>query len=386
MLKSILTLMLLSFSLLSFAKWELNDVSYLFPLPGPKDGKDFLLGTSKLLPSKLLYSIDQLVMGSHSPQDPVALLKVIGMRIDPCFNFQPLPKKGPCSPQIRLIWQPIYQPGTSEVSTYDAALHSFHELGQQEFTQLLKQLQDLKMKNAQAGVHTIFRPLNIHPAWLNTSTRQSFNTEIKRLILATASTQNLVRLTFMKRLTPEIWWAFGGMDKKADGSFKPMTIARLGSATQQDFFNDDFHEAVGMKGTLLPNATTSKDNLQDLVAGWGISHEAKSLSMVKSGLTALNRIENPRIHNPASMDCVSCHITDAARLWLKKKHPQIYQTAQNTEDSYTQDFLFSHQLKNVTISHQHNKSIRAFGYFDHSPSINQRVINESAAVADELNR
>lgn len=272
MKKLILCLALLGVSSSVFAKWELNDVSYLFPLPKAKEGKDFL--------------------------------------IKPAGVF-PRPASG-------------------------AAVHTFHDLNEQEFSFLARKLIDLKNENAKRGIFTMGRALNVHPGFRN----PGFNSKLKTIILSTAKAENLVRFTFMKRLTSEIWWQFGGEDRKEDrkvrGTFSPINIARLGEGvTRQDFFNDDFHEQVGMKGTIMPPALTKADNPEELLHGWGVT-----LENMKVGIRNLNRIDNPRIHNPESMDCVSCHIPDSARTWLEVKHSEVFKKANNATDKYLQKYVF----------------------------------------------
>lgn len=96
----------------------------------------------------------------------------------------------------------------------------------------------------------------------------------------------------------------------------------------------------------------------------------------------INKIENPKLHSPATMDCAHCHIAEPLQIWLNDK----YKARPTTESAYVQEFKGKHNLSNTTRKNDHNKSLRAFGYFGELPSINQRVINESAEIADELNR
>src|SRR5690606_32624581 len=151
----------LSTTLCFGATWELNDVSVLFPLPKESDGKSFLLKASdtgergKLFPQNQRDTISDLIISFDRPEpdDIYESIRVLGMRIDPCFKFTSLPIEK-CHPQLRLVWQPTAGLGTKDVTSFDAAIHSFYSLSNQEFSQLKKELQNLKWKNAKYNVST----------------------------------------------------------------------------------------------------------------------------------------------------------------------------------------------------------------------------------------
>ena len=102
--------------------------------------------------------------------------------------------------------------------------------------------------------------------------------------------------------------------------------------------------------------------------------------IVESVISTL-RIENPQIHNPHTIDCVSCHISLAARRVAIRTFPQL-----NLE-SKTHDFVFKSKfnLENNTENPGHTREMRAFGYASQGrPVINQRTINETAFVLQQL--
>ena len=104
-------------------------------------------------------------------------------------------------------------------------------------------------------------------------------------------------------------------------------------------------------------------------------------------MVTINRIENPRIHSPSTLDCVHCHITESTRIWANKVAKSMVKESETTEGLYVKSAISKkHNLTNVTRSTEHNKSIRAFGYFQNLPSINQRTINESSQVAEDMNK
>lgn len=376
----------LLFTQMAFARFELNDVSYLFDLPQASES-NYLLRPNDvgmngtLFPKKISAPISDLVISYDAPEDNYEALRVVGMRVDPCFKYQ-IELVEVCHPQIRLIWQPI-RILDNKVSTFDAAVHTFYDLQESEFKLLISKLQKLKNK---FKVSTRNIPLSVHPALLNKKTRNDFSRELKKIILETAGETKLRRFTFMKFLTVNIWWSFGGMDRDVNGNWKPLSIPFVHSAeNKQDFFNDDFHESVGMRGTIIPSIDHRHDNLSEITQGFSLQTNTEGIKKIKNALTIINRIENPNIHHPATIDCVHCHIAGPTKTWLEKKFTDVIKEIK-TSDSYTQEFLFQNNLSNPTHDKNFNKSLRAFGYMDDSPSINQRVINESSFVADELNR
>jgi hypothetical protein len=393
---TLICLTLLSFSNLwaKVGQWELNDVSVLMPLPTEKDSRNFLLSAEStgrngvLFPETHENSIKDLIISFERPEPDniYQSIRVVGMRIDPCFKYTTIPFEK-CHPQIRLVWQPTAGLNTKKVTTSDGAIHTFYDLTKEEFSGLTKDLMQLKIKNQKYGIYTTGAPLNIHPAFNRQERRHSFNEELKTIILNYAGEKSLTRFTFMRLLTKDLWWSFGGRDKDRNGIWHDTVIPKLSKGDiTQDFFNEESHNPTGMRGTVLPDVIEKSDDLSEIVNGYSLKNDANGVEKLKKSFQKINRIENPNIHSPASLDCVHCHITDATKLWVEKEKPEMYKKVQTGLDVYTQDFISRHNLRNVTNKKAHNKSLRAFGHFESSPSVNQRVINESASVADFLNR
>ena len=174
--------------------------------------------------------------------------------------------------------------------------------------------------------------------------------------------------------------------KNTDGKWLDMAIPRLNEGrVSQDFFNDDFFKKIGMRGSILPFTTFKEDDLSSIVRGPLIKEFDRE--DLKKSLVTINRIENPRIHSPSTIDCVHCHITESTRIWAGKVASSMVKEYETTEGLYVKGTLSKNQnLTNITRSNVHNKSVRAFGYFQTLPSINQRTINESSQVAEDMNK
>ena len=121
-------------SMSASASWNLNDVTFLMPLPQQIEGNQLLQLNSpakggSLLPEELTLKIPPLSIQRDNAQ-VIASLRVVAVRVDPCF---PLPVPEACQRQVRLVWQPLEIGIRSKVQTVDAALHSFYVLTDEEF-------------------------------------------------------------------------------------------------------------------------------------------------------------------------------------------------------------------------------------------------------------
>ena len=112
---------------------DLNDVSWLLPLPAPAQ-HGLLLGLSSagskgpLLPRRHYDALPGLVT-TEDADALFAKFQVISARIDPCFPKEPT---SGCLQQIRLVAQPLLIDGF-KTTTEDGTLHLFYELTDAEF-------------------------------------------------------------------------------------------------------------------------------------------------------------------------------------------------------------------------------------------------------------
>src|SRR5262245_28783787 len=139
---------------------DLNDVSFLFPLPKTLGSADELMSLAEsgpkgaLLPPTLQAALPKPL--SNFPMTTVADVRIVSARIDPCFG----PSIGaPCKPQIRLAGQPRIASG-STVQTVDATVHLFYDLSDAELSAAVVRLRALK---AMSPLETAYQPLGIHP-------------------------------------------------------------------------------------------------------------------------------------------------------------------------------------------------------------------------------
>lgn len=340
-----------------------NDVSILFPLPASGQLDTLLSPQSKgaqgeLLPFSVFEHAPELTLYADKAGQ-YADLRVVSARVDPCFPSLVNAPNPDCRFQVRLVLQPVFdQAGV--VSAEDAAVHVFYDLPASDFVNLLADL--LEVKSA-IDLHA---PLGVRPA--------SEISGVESALLAHIGASRLTRMTFMQLSGKRNVWNFGGFDFEA-GTATPIGI--LNSAvTTQSFTNNPLADPLAFAGGVTPALENAPEDLSPLYDSATASQkpQAELWQLYESTL----RIENPTKHTPESVDCVSCHTAQPARLWLERN-----QTAFTTQPS-AERFMSAFDLGVAPIEDT-TSVLRAFGWLDTRPAISARVANESAAVAAYLN-
>lgn len=375
-------LFFLSLSTQALAAWDLNDVSYLMPLP-KVIGQDNLLrmkdegSNGLLLPRQTLSVVPPLspVMTSAEAEEN---LRVIAVRIDPCF---PLPTPMACQKQLRLVWQPLEIGFRQQTATVDAALHSFYVLSDSEFDELISDLASWKNK---FNPQTQTLPLQVHPAWKTEGDQSPAFIEFNSIVKKYAGITKLTRITSMVVRGAGDMWAFAGFEFK-DNRLKLFMVPRLDRQSQA-FVNFAVPADHFERGMISPQPTgddsfskitTNSDRYQ-----LGETTPVHEETILKE-LRAMHRIENPHTFNPENMDCVSCHVALSARSWIEKNRSDLGLQVIADTLAYKNT---RYNLENKSTNVHNTQSLRAFGYFGNELAISQRVINESAAVADQINQ
>ncbi|UYL10219.1 hypothetical protein B9G69_006455 [Bdellovibrio sp. SKB1291214] len=364
----------LLFSIVTRAAWDLNDVSYVMPLQVQSDGHVNTLPMKGLIPEKIFDRISPIAMDMDA-RDNARAMRVVAMRIDPCF---PYPTQLSCQKQLRLVWQPLVQyEGDGSIDAIDAALHSFYPLTDAEFDSLL---QDLQTWKARTGVETRGLPLGPHPAFSSNRGVAALK-DLNRIILKFAGERNLSRVTAMFLRGGGAMWLFGAFDFK-NGELISITLPRLGKATAQSFVNVVTSGEVFSGGGIAGARATGEDTLSTIVSE---SQRVRTGNedLIRKELSAAYKIENPKSYNPENMDCVSCHVAQTARLWVDRKRADIVTKDIAAQFGYQNA---AYNMANISQEPWHTQQLRALGYHAKKISIAQRAINESAEVADSINR
>jgi hypothetical protein len=300
------------------------------------------------------------------------VMRVVGARIDPCFPGFDLEGPTACRNQLRFVLQPIVgSSGTEPLTAADTALHAFYELTREELVDLLARIVALR-----AGLESSPSDIvGVHPIILAEGSSSAYAKGLLEVLLDSAGEQNLTRVTFMAVENAGERWRFGGFDV-IGGQLERMHIVTLGGEpTQQTFENFDL---AGLK--YLEAAARPSTYADDVLAPFFDSDEAIASPPDEqlSAYDAALRIENPDLHSPDTIDCVSCHVATPARRWAEKTLSLSPAGNPNTYDEAAYDVA-------VLPTSERTNVLRAFGYFGSAPAISQRTINETIAVARTVN-
>lgn len=375
----LLALCLLGFAYPTFAEkinLNLNDISVLLPLPAAEKWNTLLqpeqtgtLGT--LLPRPYVVEHMPTLLQFTENAKIYPDFRVIGFRVDPCFAEGREPVK--CKQQIRFVWQPL-KIVDERTQTVDVALHSFYELNDLEFKKLIQQLKDLKQAHSELD-QTANVALSIHPIILQQGLEGAYHQELQKIILSYVGQKNLSRITFMQLFANETVWFFGGLDILSDGSFKKINIPRI-NFTLQQFINSapPARASTSFLGRIFPVPSQKEDNINLLLSDSRLL-DAKSETEIVDAVRSAYKMENPTLHNPGTLDCVSCHAAQPSRIWAQTHFANfnygdlsqvIYKAAPTG-----QNLINISPLKNLT------NIVRIFGYFDDQPIVTTRAINET---------
>lgn len=367
------------FTQASELSWGLNDVTYIMPLPANASENNLLKLQSAgdkgaLVPEAMVMQLPFMDM-QHEKNEINAMTRLMAVRIDNCF---PLPTPMACQKQVRMIWQPVKATST-DVTTIDAAFHSFYVLTDEEFKNLTTDLKAWKKKFQTVEIDNAKTALDIHPFWKKDRDQSPSLKEFNTLITKYAGEKNLSRVTVMVLRRMNDVWGFLGAEV-VDGKLVAGPIPRLDGLTSQMFFNQLKNDKGYVGAGIAQPPKTEEANLAAFVER-ATTTASFTEDEVIANLKSAYAIENPALFNPESMDCVNCHIAQAAREYLTEKlSPSVDQNLFSAFKYTNSNYNLENKSAQVFNTHQ----LRGVGYFGVDLAISQRVINESAAVAEWL--
>ncbi|QDK38424.1 hypothetical protein [Bdellovibrio sp. NC01] len=347
---------------------SLNDLTILIPLPNQQEFPLLLNyqdegAQGPLLSKKTLLEFVQLVPEIPNSQLLKNAVRVIGVRIDPCFIEGEGPRN--CRRQIRLVWQPVIF-AEEGVTTRDAAVHSFYEFDDTTFTQIWKEWQALSSGQTSDA-------LQIHPRMKAEGLKGPYYTKLRNLILKYCGEKTLIRMTNMNVMAGEQLWIFSGFDV-VNGEPKFMTIPRIKGRTQGIISSSSAFQSF--TGGMMP--TPQEDPLFGKLIQDSYTVKKKSSDGELQDLMALvQEYENPDRHNPGTVDCASCHLANMAHQWGQANFKQWDWKNQFKNVAFTSTW----NLNNTSAGVIRTNQMRALGYFMNQPAISQRVVNETASTA-----
>ena len=340
----------------------MHDVSVLYPLP-PSLAESALLGplSAAAKGGALLTEADYATIPTFPVQPAQGLdylrMRVVSVRFDACFA-----RPEGCEAQIRMVMQPI----TDDGATLDSALHLFYQLTDQEMTEVAAGLRAIHAPELPAA------PLGVHPLLASEGVTGTYGTALQALLLQYTGVENLVRMTFFLRAPPlnEVWF-FGAFDR-IDGAWTPIEL--VGGGQTQRVIRTVVTD--GWDFDLTPVAPEPEDGSLLLTSAGA---DAATEDARAAAFASYLRVDNPALHGVDELPCAGCHLstylTEQAR------------TRFGLDDSVFSDDLFAsatHDLSLTGEAPQEASSLRAFGYFDRRPMVAQRLVNETAAVLDDI--
>lgn len=351
----------------------MNDVSILFPLPA--SGRlDLLMSASteaahgKLLPYEDFQLAPRLTP-AHDRADDYQHLRVVAARIDPCFPSLDAAPSPDCRFQVRLVLQPIHDEG-GQVVAGDAAVHAFYDLPVGDFLTLVGKLLDAQQAAAPLPPRA---PLQVQPALVSGGLDGPYATSVEGALLAAVGADRLTRMTFAALGAQDDAQTYGGFDFGPDGA-RPLAI--LDPGVTEETFDNASDDPLAFDATVLPALADPPEDLAPLYnsASAGTLDDATQWALYQSAL----RVENPDYYSSESVDCVSCHAAQPARRWLERSGDFA---TRKSNYRYRSGFDLSD-----AAAFDDTRTLRAFGWQGDKPSINARVVHETAAVASYLNR
>jgi hypothetical protein len=390
----------------------MTDVTILYPQPEKWDFVDDMLGPSsedakgELLPASLFQQIADLpapkMIGPDGneidPQkklfaqwaDNFAFLRVVGIRLDPCFGETSNLGASSCTSTIRLVAQFFFRgPNASSQPFFDsnASIHLFYQVSQSDFATLAKEMLALRISTGlplQKGL--ISQQQNgVHPVLKEQGLRGEYANKLKATILKYAGEQTLTRIAFsvedrsnpqasgyynQQQGVPDSRWVFGGFEHRG-GRLVPLNIASLGDYTGLQTV-DTFPGQRGDKNLVTVNPAIRISD--DVFAAFNLVKQPDGrmgAADVEKGRAAARKLQNPGNYTAGNSDCGSCHMAKQA---LASQQPT------------STDLDFKSYTFRLDATHASIGPFRMFGWEQGRPVIAARVVNETANVLEYLNK
>lgn len=356
-----------------------SDVTILYPLPPASDINLLVWGNTlsnsygRLVPQAAFNQISV-------PLDPRSFsrtrttgstawneLRLVAVRLDPCFGSRGEVADSACHNQVRLVFQGVHAVGMAAAGD-DGAVHVLYELPRSELLELSREVVRLSDREGSYSPG----PLGVHPILARQGVWGGFGQGLKTLLRRYVGEDRVVRMTFFAREdTMQPAWIFGGFDRKG------ATYARIlipTTTTQEQALIGGFPNAGELAGS-VPTPSSSSDDLRTLLNSAAANLADDTLR--RSAFAAALRIENPGKHTPDTIDCVSCHAAMAARSLGEVNYGL-------SSIGHPDRFESPRDLRFTPPAEPSLDNLHASSYLGTELGLNQRTVNETAAVAAYL--
>lgn len=356
-----------------------TDVTILYPLPTASDinlmvwGNTLSIQYGRLVPqaafNQITVPLDPRPFSRTRTTGTTAWteLRLVAVRLDPCFGSRGEVPDSECKNQVRLVFQGIHAVGTTTAGD-DGAIHALYQLPRAELLTLAREIVRLSDREGSYSPG----PLGVHPILARQGVWGGFAQGLKVLLRTYVGEDRLVRMTFFAREDSlQSSWRFGGFDHKG-ATYERLLIPT--TTTGEQALLGGFPNAGELAGS-VPTPSSSSDDLRVL-----LSSAAANLAddtVRQAAFSAALRIENPGKHTPDTIDCVSCHAAMAARSLGEARYGY-------SSIGHPDRFVSSRDLRFTPPSEPSLENLHATSYLGTELGVNQRTANETAAVAAYL--
>ena len=303
--------------------------------------------------------------------------RVVAARLDPCFPTHAFLQSDPskCRRQLRLVAQP-HPEGMNGGGSDDNSIHLLYDLTQAQFDDLAARWVAPLKDQAGARAET----LQVSPRMKSEGLQGTYANGIRALIKEFAGPDTLRQVTFMEGRG--VAWEFGGFMVSSgthtsiqipglDGGVKEVTTANSNAP-----FSITPHSKVAFELDPLAGRFVTDGGI-----GSGSLVFDATPSQMQAALQRSLDVDNPLTDlHPDSLDCSVCHVANRARA----RAVRMGQSVQGL--SRYENARRPTSVTNASAFGEETMEQRAFGYHFGGPVVNQRVANESAEVADLLER
>lgn len=343
---------------------DMNDISVLFPLPEAGEEslpafRDLGLG-GPFLPRAAYDEIVSRVplLQRFKYED----YRIVSLRLDPCFDF-----RSGCEKQIRAVAQPVKREINGTLTTEDTAFHMFFKISDEAYVGALSDISRANTFHFDYLLPSVTESLNVNPRLKALGLNSEYGFQLVKSYLSRAGRANLFRLAFMNSNEEGTFWQFGGFNITPT-TISPIQLPRVDEPLQTFSLRET---PGGTEGIIAPVPVQARAMQDVLHPTHFLPPEIRS-----QAFTSSVAVENPDIHTPTSVDCVTCHVAGVVKM-----------RADGLDFPSSRKLFKSDLSLDVNSSTYGNpKVLRAFGYFEKEPSFNQRVVNETAKALEAIKR
>jgi len=362
----------------------MNDLSVLLPMATTPDELDAYLTPNS--PSANGPLLPQAPYLSDPNAYSLTPLRVVAFRLDPCFGvIGPIGEASTCDNQIRLVFQPL---NGDAPHADDAGVHVSYSLTRD---QLLAAVREIASARAAVDDRDL-GPLAVNPIVVREGLTGEMAHSLMAIVAKYADGTKIERITTFELQVGSIpgmgsgvnldeapqRWNMHGMTVSS-GLETTLIIPTLGVANTTEV-SIEKASSNPLEGSLTPETTSADDValLTDTARAMAASPAAR-----QAAFDAALRVENPNKNTPDTIDCASCHMAEPARALVGEQ--MFGMTTVGDPNAFVADAsipVADLAATTTTIVDPTNGAlnIHAFSYLASTPMINQRVINETAAI------